>query len=91
LLLMRKAGSPLAATSAASVAERTSIQIMAGRSGLPSASTATTEQQVVSIAIATTWLEAMPPAASAPRVAWPMERHQSSGFCSAQLGLGNWV
>ena len=47
-LLMRRAGSPLAATSAASAAERTSIQIMAGRSGVPSASTATTEQQVVS-------------------------------------------
>jgi hypothetical protein len=54
LLLMRKAGSPLAAMSAASAAERTSIQIMAGRSGVPSWSTATTEQQVVSIASAST-------------------------------------
>jgi hypothetical protein len=54
LPLTRKAGSPLAATSAASAAERTSIQIMAGRNGVPAASNATTEQQVVSTASATT-------------------------------------
>jgi hypothetical protein len=47
-LLMRSAGSPLAATSAASATERTSIQIIAGRSGVSRASSATTEQQVVS-------------------------------------------
>jgi hypothetical protein len=88
---MRRAGSPLAATSAASAAERTSIQIIAGRSGFPSGSTATTEQQVVSTQSASTSLTRMPAAFTAPRTDSPMQRHQSSGFCSAQLGFGNCV
>ena len=86
--LTHRKGSFVAAISPASLAERTSIQIMQGRRGLPCWSRATTEQHVVST------VNAMMPAgfrlalAMAPLTDWPMQAYQSSGFCSAQEGMG---
>jgi hypothetical protein len=89
--LTRRYGSFVAATSSASAAERTSIQIMQGRKGLPAASSATTEQQVVSTDMAMMSAGETPALATAPFTDWPMQAHQSSGFCSAQEGLGKSV
>jgi hypothetical protein len=71
--------------------ERTSIQISAGRSGLPSASSATTLQQVVSAQMATTSSGRILASCTAMRTVTPTARHQSSGSCSAQLGWGKFV
>src|SRR5438874_9334038 len=73
------AGSLVAATASASLAERTSIQIIAGRNGRPSASSVTTEQQVVSTQMAITASAATFALASAPLTEAPSACHQSSG------------
>ncbi len=90
-LFTASAGSPVAATRAASRPARTSIQIRAGRNGWPAASSATTLQQVVSSAIAAMSLAASLAVASTWRTDAPSACHQSTGSCSAQLGCGKRV
>src|SRR5262252_614180 len=87
----RSAGSLVAAIASACLAERTSIQIMAGRSGRPSRSRVTTEQQVVSTQSAITSWGVTFALASAPLTEAPSACHQSSGSCSDQDGLGKSV
>src|SRR3954452_17354060 len=62
----RSAGSFVAATFSACLDERTSIQIIAGLSGLPAPSSATTEQHVVSRQIPRISRAPTPALASAP-------------------------
>ena len=81
----------VAAISSASLDERTSIQIMQGRSGTPALSSATTEQHVVSTLMAMMSLGETPALAMAPLTDWPIAAHQVNGFCSAQEGLGKSV
>ena len=85
------AGSPERQTISASALERTSIQIMEGRRGFPSRSSATTEQLVVSTPRASISSGDTPAAPTAPRTAVPSALHQSSGRCSARPGEGSAV
>lgn len=84
------ASSPQAATRAACPADRMSIHSSAGRSALPTASRATTVQQVVSTQSAATSEGAMPADAMAARTATPRPAHQSAGSCSPR-GRGGWI
>ena len=82
--LIASAGSPVASTASASFPARTSIQMIAGRSGRPAASSATTVQQVVVAHRASTSRAVTPLSDTTCRTARPTAAHQSSGSCSAR-------
>ncbi len=80
----RSAGLPVACTASASAPARTSIQMIAGRSGRPCGSSATTLQQVVVWHSAAMLSGATPLAATAPRTEAASAVHHASGSCSAR-------
>jgi hypothetical protein len=82
----RPAASIVAATSGSRPAARVSIQVMAGRTVSPAASSSTKVCIWPLRPIPTT--SAPGASASTPRVASPAAAHQSSGSCSAQPGAG---
>jgi len=81
----------VASTASASAPARTSIQMIAGRSGRACASSATTVQHVVAVHSASTSCAPMPAAATAWRTAMPSADHHASGSCSARAPAANRV
>jgi hypothetical protein len=89
--LEMRAPSPVASTASASSLARTSIQMIAGLSALPSPSSATTVQLVVASVIASIAAGSTPASEIVRRDASTKALHQSSGFCSARAPAENFV
>src|SRR4029453_15131385 len=86
--LYLRGGFPVSWARRAWSAARTSIHMMAGRRGRPSASAATTVEAVASTEMPAISAAGTPLSDRAPRVARARADHHSPGSCSAQPGRG---